>query len=77
VLDYGAVGDGQTLDTQAIQAAIEACRMAGGGTVYVPAGAYVTGPIFFWRRDLAPDADAAPWAGESGDYPVVEGRWKE
>lgn len=37
VTDYGAVGDGTTLDTAAITAAIEACSGAGGGVVVVPA----------------------------------------
>jgi len=42
VCDYGAVGDGQTLDTPAIQAAIDVCHQHGGGTVTIPAGRYVT-----------------------------------
>ena len=41
VRDYGALGDGVTNDTVAIQAAITACAAAGGGTVYFPAGLYV------------------------------------
>ena len=40
VLDYGATGDGSTVDNAAIQAAIDACASAGGGTVYFPAGTY-------------------------------------
>lgn len=44
IRDYGAVGDGVTLDTAAIQAAIDACSAAGGGRVLVPAGAtYLSG----------------------------------
>jgi mannan endo-1,4-beta-mannosidase len=42
---YGAKGDGHTLDTRAIDRTIAACVKAGGGTVYVPAGVYVTGTI--------------------------------
>jgi hypothetical protein len=45
VTQYGAIGDGVTSDTKAITAAIEASVTAGGGTVYVPAGTYVTGTI--------------------------------
>jgi hypothetical protein len=40
VLDYGAVGNGTTDDTAAIQAAIDYVYSAGGGTVYFPPGTY-------------------------------------
>ena len=45
VLDYGAHKDGSTNSTEAFRSAIQAARAAGGGTVFVPAGNYVTGPI--------------------------------
>jgi hypothetical protein len=45
VRDYGAAGDGTTLDTAAIKKAIQACATAGGGTVLFPPGQYVTGTI--------------------------------
>ena len=38
---YGAVGNGSTDDTTAIQSAIDACGAAGGGIVYLPAGTYI------------------------------------
>ena len=41
----GAVGDGVTLDTLAIQKAIDSCNAQGGGTVSFPAGRYLTGTI--------------------------------
>jgi polygalacturonase len=45
VLDYGAKNDGSALATDAFRAAIQAAKAAGGGTVHVPAGKYLTGPI--------------------------------
>ena len=42
VKDYGAAGDGQTVDSPAINRAIEAAAAAGGGTVYFPAGTYLS-----------------------------------
>ncbi len=38
---YGAIHDGVTDDTEAIQSAINACFVAGGGTVYFPNGIYI------------------------------------
>ena len=45
VRDYGATGDGKTLDSPAIDKAIDAAAAAGGGTVLVPAGTYLSGTI--------------------------------
>ena len=45
VRDYGAKGDGKTLDSPCINAAIEACAAKGGGTVTLPAGEYLSGSI--------------------------------
>ncbi|HVM61020.1 MAG TPA: glycoside hydrolase family 28 protein [Verrucomicrobiae bacterium] len=57
VLDYGAHKDGTNSSTEAFRAAIEAARAAGGGTVYVPPGNYVTGPIEL-VNNLVLDIDA-------------------
>src|SRR5438552_2970622 len=43
VRDFGAKGDGKTLDTAAVQAAIDACNKDRGGIVLVPAGDFVIG----------------------------------
>lgn len=45
ILDYGARNDGSAPATEAIRSAIQAAKAAGGGTVYIPAGKYVSGPI--------------------------------
>ncbi|HUC85775.1 MAG TPA: glycoside hydrolase family 28 protein [Candidatus Acidoferrales bacterium] len=45
VRDYGAVGDGTNLDSAAIDRTIAAAANAGGGTVRVPAGTYLSGSI--------------------------------
>lgn len=48
IRSYGAVPDGKTVCTAAIQSAIDACAANGGGRVTVPAGIYKTGTI--WLR---------------------------
>lgn len=45
VKDFGAKGDGVTLDSPAINAAIEEAVANGGGQVYLPAGTYLSGSI--------------------------------
>ena len=42
VSDFGAIADGKTDSTAAIQAALDACAAAGGGKVVLPAGSYFT-----------------------------------
>jgi hypothetical protein len=45
IRDYGATGDGKTLDTAAINKAIEACAAAGGGQILFPPGKYLSGTV--------------------------------
>ena len=45
IRDFGAKGDGGTLDTAAVQAAIDRCNRDGGGTVLVPAGVFHIGTV--------------------------------
>src|SRR4051794_18639134 len=45
VKSFGATGDGPTLDTKAINSAVDACSAAGGGTVVLPAGTYLSGTV--------------------------------
>jgi hypothetical protein len=46
VSDYGAIGDGKTVNTKTIQKAIDDCNNAGGGKVLFSNGNYVTGTLF-------------------------------
>jgi polygalacturonase len=46
ILETGAVGDGKTLDTPTIQKAIDRVAAAGGGTVVIPEGRFLTGALF-------------------------------
>ncbi len=60
IRDHGATGDGTTLNTEAIQSAIDACTAAGGGTVLVDGGVFLTGTLILKDNvllQLAPGAE--------------------
>lgn len=46
ITESGAVGDGTTMNTKAIQSAIDKCSKGGGGTVVIPKGTFLSGSIF-------------------------------
>ncbi|WP_221033042.1 rhamnogalacturonidase [Actomonas aquatica] len=85
VRDYGATGDGTTLDSPAINAAIEAAAAAGGGTVVLPAGDYLSYTIRLRSHitlHLGPGATLLaadpPAPGEPGGYDAPEpNEWNE
>ena len=69
----GAKGDGKTLNTNFIQAAMEACPK--NGRVYIPAGEYVTGPLFL-KSDITIElAKGAHLIGATDRnlYPILPG----
>ena len=72
VKDFGAVGDGVTLETSSVQQAIDACFESGGGTVRVPAGSFVIGTVHLKSNvTLSLDHGAEIWGSQSmGDYPI-------
>jgi polygalacturonase len=79
IRDYGATGDGKTLDTTAIQKTIAAASVAGGGTVLVPAGTFLTGPF-----TLASDINFHLASGavilldnDMSRYPIVNKRYQD
>jgi polygalacturonase len=45
IIEHGAKGDGKTLNSAAIQKAIDTASAAGGGTVVVPTGTFISGPV--------------------------------
>lgn len=47
LVDYGAIADGETLNTDAFAKAMDALEEKGGGTLVVPSGVWFTGPIVF------------------------------
>ena len=78
VRNYGAAGDGRALDTAALQKAVDACAAGGGGTVRIPAGRYLTGPVFL-RSCVQVEIEAgAVLLGSTNfsDYPAIDGRWE-
>jgi polygalacturonase len=78
ITDYGAVNNGAVNCDEAINASLRACREAGGGSVVVPPGRYLCGPI-----RLASNIDLHLAAGAHllfsqrfDDYPPVPTRWE-
>lgn len=46
IVKYGSVNDGKTLNTKAIQQAIDDCSKNSGGTVNIPTGVFITGTLY-------------------------------
>lgn len=71
VTEFGAVGDGETMNTTALQAAIDAAHAAGGGTVFVPPGRWLTGTILVKSHvtlEIGAGAELLG-SGDLADYP--------
>lgn len=62
VRDFGAVGDGKTDDSSAVQAAVSAAVAAGGGTVYVPTGAYLMTQTVYINASLPLQLRGEGWS---------------
>ncbi|MBN2215698.1 MAG: glycoside hydrolase family 28 protein [Bacteroidales bacterium] len=78
ITDFGAVGDGKTLNTKAIQSAIEQCLSNGGGTIVVPEGIFLTGAVFLRQGVNLHIKKAGILKGtvNPDDYPQVFTRWE-
>lgn len=79
VQSFGAKNDSSTLVTKAIASAINAASKKGGGTVYFPAGKYLTGPIHLKSNiTIFIDAGAELHFSDNFDHylPMVESRYE-
>jgi len=78
ITDYGALGDGQTVNTKAIQSAIDKCGSDGGGVLVVGKGTFLTGSIFFKQGvDLFLEKEGIlKGTVEPNDYPQIDTRWE-
>ncbi len=76
VRDFGAMGDGKTLDTAAIQKALDACKPS-GGTVVFPAGNYLSQPLTLRAKTIFQlDAGATLFAcTNQSDFMKTPGDW--
>lgn len=78
VKEFGAVANGKTINTNAIQKAIDGCEKSGGGKVIFPAGEYLTGPLFLKSNvHIEIMAGAIIYAiDDINSYPVIDGLWE-
>lgn len=75
---YGAVADGNTLNTKSINTAIDALSKKGGGIVLVPSGLWLTGPIILQNNinlHLAAGATLL-FTPDKSEYPLIEANWE-
>lgn len=74
VEDHGAVGDGHFMNTESFAKAIESCAEAGGGTIVIPKGIWVTGPIQLKSNiNLHVEEGAVIlFSDKFEDYPLIE-----
>ncbi len=79
ITDFGAVGDNKTVNTKAIQAAIDKCASTKkGGVVVVPAGTFRSGAIFLKQGvDLLVEKEGVlKGTTNLDDYPAIQSRWE-
>jgi polygalacturonase len=79
ITDFGAVADNKTVNTKAIQAAIDKCASTKkGGVVVVPQGTFRSGAIFLKQGvDLLVEKDGVlKGTTNMDDYPAIQSRWE-
>lgn len=79
LISFGGKSDGKTSNTQIIKKAIDELTSDGGGTLYFPAGTYLTGPIKL-ESNITIDIESGATILFSGEYeeytPFVEMRYE-
>lgn len=78
IANFGAKGDGVTLNTQSINKAISAMNQKGGGVVIIPSGLWLTGPIELKSNvNLHIKRDAIlQFTADFNQYKLVQGNWE-
>jgi len=76
ITSFGAIPDAKTLNTKAIQSAVDACAKQGGGDLIVPKGTFITGSIFLKQGvNLLLEKDAVLKGSQNtNDYPWIDTR---
>ena len=78
IAKFGAVADGNTLNTKSINAAIDALAKKGGGIVLVPSGLWLTGPVVLKSNinlHLTTGATLL-FTKDFSQYPLVKANWE-
>lgn len=78
ILKHGAVSDGLTLNTKAINDAIDALHKKGGGVVLVPSGLWLTGPVVL-KSNInlhLSSGSTLLFTAELDRYPLVKANWE-
>ena len=78
IISYGAVSSANTLNTGAIQQAIDMASKQGGGMVLVPSGFWLTGPIILLSNvNLHISSGAVlQFSNKPKDYPLIRTNWE-
>ena len=76
IAEKGAVADGKTLNTKAIQATIDECAQNGGGTLVIPKGVFLSGSLFLKPGVNIELQEGAVLKGSTdiNDYPKINTR---
>ncbi len=78
ITKYGAIADGNTLNTKKINAAIDALSKKGGGVILIPSGLWLTGPIVLKNNinlHLATGSTLL-FTKDFNEYPLIKANWE-